>query len=69
MNECLASLNDWQKLDDFVQSNPQFTVPQMRGLLFNRKKNGLNEHTRKIGKFLYLNSPGFLSWIEHYENR
>ena len=69
MNECITSLSDWQKLNDFVQSNPQFTVPQLRGLLFRREQNGLDKCTRKIGKFLYLNSPGFLNWIEDSENR
>lgn len=69
MTDRNPSLNDWKKLDSFVEENKQFTVQQLRGLLFNRKHNGLDAHTRKIGKFLYLNSPGFLSWIEDYDNR
>lgn len=69
MNDSKPSLNDWQKLEEFVKKNPQFTVQQMRGLLFKREQNGLDEHTRKIGKFLYLNSPGYLNWIENYEIR
>ena len=69
MNDSNPSLNDWQKLEPFLKENKQFEEAQMRGLLFKREQNGLDEHTRKIGKFLYLNSPGFLSWIENYENR
>lgn len=69
MNDSNPSLNDWQKLDDFVQSNPQFSVTQMRGLLFKRKQNGLEEYTRKIGKFLYLSNTGFLQWLENSDRR
>lgn len=69
MNDNTPSLNDWNLIDGFLEDNPQFSKTQLRGLLFNRKHNGLDEHTRKIGKFIYLNSPGFLIWIENYENR
>ena len=57
------SLNDWQKLPDFLKQHPQFTDQQMRWLLLHRKTNGLSEHIRKIGKPLYIHVPGFLQWI------
>ena len=57
------SLNDWQKLPDFLKQYHQFTDQQMRWLLLHREVNGLSEHVRKIGKPLYIHVPGFLQWI------
>ena len=69
MNDSKPSLDDWNKLEPFLKKHEQFEESQMRGLLFNRKHNGLEDHTRKIGKFIYINEPGFLNWIENYESR
>ena len=63
------SLNNWQKLPDFLNNYPQFSEHQMRWLLMRRQENGLSECTRKIGKPLYINVPGFLKWIEGYSER
>ena len=41
-----------------------FTFGQMRHLLINRDKNGLNKSVRKIGKRLYLRLDLFEDWIE-----
>ncbi len=63
------SLNDWQKLPDFLKQHPQFTDQQMRWLLLHREINGLSEHIRKIGKPLYIHVPGFLQWIFERKER
>lgn len=61
-----SSLKDWVKIKDLVSQNPHLiTLPQMRWLLNKRQLNGLDAHTRKIGKYLYIYVPGFIYWIEH----
>ena len=64
-----TTLNDWQKLPEFLDNNPQFTEVQMRGLLLRREQNGLSEATRKVGKPLYISQSRFTSWLENYSNR
>ncbi len=61
-----TNLNDWQKLSSFIRTFPQFSESQLRWLLLHRKTNGLNKHVRKIGKPLYINVSGFISWIENH---
>ncbi|HDY86478.1 hypothetical protein LCGC14_1300380 [marine sediment metagenome] len=58
------NLDDWQKLPVFLRQYPQFQMNQLRTLLLKREVNGLARHIKKIGKPLYINTPGFLSWIE-----
>jgi len=67
--ENTPSINDWQKLPDFLKLNPQFTNQQMRWLLLHRETNGLNKYTRKIGKPIYISVSGFLKWILEREER
>jgi len=62
-------LHDWIKLSDFLVQYPQFTNQQMRWLLLHRETNGLSEHTRKIGKPIYIHVPGFLQWIFEKKER
>lgn len=64
-----TNIDDWQKLPQFVDEHPQYTMQQMRWLMLHRHENGLDEHTRKIGKPIYIHVPGFLSWIENYSKR
>jgi len=63
------SLDDWKKLPEFLEANPQFSEVQMRGLLLRREQNGLSEATRKIGKPIYISQSRFTSWLENYSNR
>lgn len=65
-----SSLDDWQKLSDFLKQNQQFTESQMRWLLLKREFNSLDKCTRKIGKCIYISTSGFNRWIwesEHYK--
>jgi len=63
------SLDDWQKLPEFLNNYSQFTEQQMRWLLLHRQTNGLDVHVRKIGKPIYIHVPGFLKWIFERKER
>ena len=41
-----------------------FSMGQMRSFLINRKKNGLDKASRKIGRRLYLREDLFNEWID-----
>jgi len=60
-------LDDWQPIAPFLERNKQLSEPQLRHLLNNRKTNGLNKHTRKIGRTVYISESGFLQWIKEKE--
>lgn len=46
-----------------------FTVGQIRHFLLQRKKNGLNEAVRQIGKRLYLRVDLFDAWINNQQEQ
>lgn len=53
------------KIEQIVGSDRYpFTMDQMRYLLIHRRKNGLNEAVRKIGKRIYIRMDLFDAWIE-----
>lgn len=65
------SLDDVLDLKIFTTRYPQFTIPQLRWLINQRKINGLADHPGtlfKIGKRWYLNVTNFLEWIQSENN-
>ena len=64
----ISPLDSWQKLPDFLNNHPQFSLQQMRWLLLHRKTNGLSKCIRKIGKPIYINASEFCQWIEEEKN-
>lgn len=51
--------------NDIVESDEfPFTQGQIRFLLLNRKKNGLEKAVRKVGKNIYIRKDLFIKWIE-----
>jgi hypothetical protein len=57
---------DWLTINGFIKfTNQQITENQIRWLLRSRLSNGLNDHVKTIGRKLYINKQGFISWMEH----
>ena len=57
---------DWLTINGFINfTNQQITKNQIRWLLRSRLNNGLNEHVKTIGRKLYINKQGFISWMEN----
>lgn len=63
-----ADLNEFQPIDRFVEEYPQFSLYQLRWLLRSRRDNGLDAHTVKLGRRLYIHAPGFLEWVNAQRN-
>ena len=43
--------------------HPTFTVSAMRNLMAQRKRNGLEKFTRKVGGKLIISEQGFFWWL------
>lgn len=64
INELLADLNNWNTIEEVVEAHPQFTVSQLRRLVWLRnEKPGLSRCMRKMGKKAYINAPAFSIWM------
>ena len=56
---------DWLTIPATVEfTNNQVTENQIRWWLRSKKSNGLAEHTRTIGRKIYINKIGFMEWFD-----
>jgi len=62
----INALDRWQNIPNFVKAHPQFKIPTIRWYLRNRKKNGFDKVTRKVGKQIMINEDLFLEWLEKH---
>lgn len=54
-----TDLDQWQTLDDFPTSHPNFNRAQLEWIYRNRSTNGMAAVFRKIGKRRYLHAGRF----------
>ena len=56
---------DWLTIPAIVEfTNNQVSENQLRWWLRSKKSNGLGEHTRTIGRKIYINKIGFMEWFD-----
>jgi len=56
---------DWLTIPSLVEfTDKQVTENQLRWWLRSKKSNGLGEHTRTIGRKIYINKIGFMEWFD-----
>jgi len=56
---------DWLTILSLVEfTDKQVTENQLRWWLRSKKSNGLAEHTRTIGRKIYINKIGFMEWFD-----
>lgn len=58
-----TELDEWKSMQAFLESHPQFQEGQMRWLLRHRKRNGLDDAVRKLGRSIYIHQGLFAQWI------
>ena len=64
INELLADLNNWKRIEEVVEEYPRFTTSQIRRFVWLRnEKPGLSRCIRKMGKAAYINAPAFEIWV------
>lgn len=51
---------------EFLNRRAWIKPGQLTQWLFRRETNGLSEFTRKIGKTVFIDEPGFDQWIDQY---
>lgn len=66
LEQVTRDLNAWQPLKKFVEIYPQFTMNQLRWLIFNKEANGMDKCTTKIGKKIYINSDLFCQFMDEH---
>ena len=54
-----TDLDQWQTLDEFISTHPNFYRSQLEWIHRNRHSNGMAPAFRKIGKFRYVHSGRF----------
>ena len=59
----LNDLNQWLRLDDFLERYPQFPESQIRWILRFRKEKGFDHCSRKIGRHWYIHKQLFHEWV------
>ena len=56
---------DWLTILSLVEfTDKQVTENQLRWWLRSKETNGLVEHTRTIGRKIYINKIGFMEWFD-----
>lgn len=66
MSENKSSLTEFALPEQIAEQYPQFPEPRLRWWLRERKRNGLDQHVRKLGKQLYVHVPGFTRWVDSH---
>ena len=61
------NLDDFLDIQTFVARYSQFTVNQLRWLIYNKEEYGLESTLKRVGRKIYIDVPKFMKWVDKQE--
>ena len=62
-----TELHEYQSIDTIVKSSKLFSINQLRWIIANKKRYGLSNAIKRIGRKIYFHMPSLTQWVEQQD--